>query len=198
MTKIDFKKEYKKLYSAKENIFSTVKVPQFEYIAIDGLGHPKEKEFQQSIEALYNVAYTIKMMPRSGTRPKGYFEYVVPPLECLYWLVSTVEKFGWKLMIMQPKFVDKNLVKKAKAIVAAKKQLPALSKINLEGHCDGKSIQTLHIGSYDNIGNTCKKVEKFMKANSLKENRKWHEIYLSDPRKTPAEQLKTIIRRPVK
>lgn len=102
MTKVDFKKEYKKLYSVKENIFSTINVPKFEYIVVNGSGHPKEKEFQQSVEALYNVAYTIKMMPRSGTTLKGYFEYVVPPLECLYWLVPTVEKFG------DPKF-EKNI-----------------------------------------------------------------------------------------
>jgi hypothetical protein len=198
MQKIDFKKKYKNLYSAKENVFSTVKVPKLSYINIEGLGHPKEKEFQQAVEALYNVVYTIKMMPRSGEKPKGYFEYVVPPLECLYWLVPNSKKFGWKQMIMQPKFVDKKLVERAKKIVASKKQLPALPKINFENFGDGKSVQTLHIGPYDKIGVTCKKIEEYLKTNNLKENGKWHEIYLSDPRKTVAEKLKTIVRIPIK
>lgn len=198
MDKIDFKKKHRELYSAKENKFSKVLVPKFNYITIEGSGHPKEKEFQQAVEALYNVAYTIKMMPRSGVTPKSYFEYVVPPLECLYWLVATSKKFGWKQMIMQPAFVDKELVKQAKEIVANKKQLPALSKINFENFGDGKSIQTLHIGSYDKIGVTCKKIEEYINEKDIKENGKWHEIYLSDPRKTVAEKLKTIIRRPIK
>lgn len=198
MQKIDFKKEYKELYSAKPNEYKQITVPAHKFLTIEGKGHPKEKEFQSSVETLYNIAYTIKMMPRSGTTPKGYFEYVVPPLECFYRLVSNPEKFGWNLMIMQPDFVDEQLVEKAKKIVASKKQLFAMEKAGLEIFGDGKTIQTLHIGPYDKIGETCNKIKEYMEENRLVENGKWHEIYLSDQRKTSAEKLKTIVRVPVK
>ncbi|MBU0590877.1 GyrI-like domain-containing protein [Candidatus Micrarchaeota archaeon] len=195
MKKLDFKKELKECYSAKEDEFSVVEVPENKFITIEGSGHPKEPEYQKAIEILYNVAYTIKM--KKDLTKEGYFEYVVPPLECLYWFLNNSKNFGWRLMLLQPEFVTEETLEKAKELVKTKKSLDT-SKVKLETFNEGKAIQTLHIGAYDKVGDTCKKLEQYIKDNGLEENGSWHEIYLSDPRKTAEDKLKTIVRRPVK
>ena len=40
--------------------------------------------------------------------------------------------------------------------------------------------------------------QEYLPKNNLTFNGKHHEIYLSDPRKTPAPKLKTILRQPVR
>ena len=195
MKKLDFKKELKECYSAKEDEFSVVVIPENKFITIEGSGHPKEPEYQKAIEILYNVAYAIKM--KKDLTKEGYFEYVVPPLECLYWFLNNSKNFGWRLMLLQPEFVTEETLEKAKELVKTKKSLDT-SKVKLETFNEGKAIQTLHIGAYDKVGDTCKKLEQYIKDNGLEENGSWHEIYLSDPRKTAEDKLKTIVRRPVK
>ena len=78
----DFKKEYKEFYMPK-NKPEIVNVPTANYIAVGGKGNPNtpDGEYQQAIGVLYAVAYTLKMSYKSDYKIKGFFEYVVPPLE---------------------------------------------------------------------------------------------------------------------
>ena len=68
----------------------------------------------------------------------------------------------------------------------------------LEGLC----VQCMHIGSYNEEPETIQRMNEFAQNNGynieLTEKKYHHEIYLSDPRKTDINKLKTVIRQPVK
>lgn len=60
----------------------------------------------------------------------------------------------------------------------------------------------MHVGSYDDEPATIEKMKEFAEQNGVvpdySEKRRHHEIYLSDPRRAKVENLKTVIRIPVK
>lgn len=78
----DFKKELKEFYMAK-NKPEIVNVPKANYVAVRGNRNPNEEggAYQKAISILYAVSYTLKMSYKSDYKIKGFFEYVVPPLE---------------------------------------------------------------------------------------------------------------------
>ena len=67
---------------------------------------------------------------------------------------------------------------------------------------EGLCVQMLHVGSYDDEPATVAAMDAFLQengyVNDFGETRLHHEIYLSDPRKTPPEKRRTVIRHPVK
>ncbi len=205
MEKIDFKKTLKELYQPSQKEFSLVNVPKMNFITITGKGNPNTSNlFQEAIDSLYKVSYSIKMNQKKGKTIEGYFEYVVPPLEGLWWIngkefnLSDKNKFEWKLMIMQPEFVNKEIVKSAIDFTHNTKGIVSIEDINFESYDEGLSVQILHIGSYDAEKDTINSMKEFIKKNDLIKNGLHHEIYLSDPRKISSDKLKTVLRQPVK
>ncbi len=200
MGAIDLKKVYKDVFSSKENIISVIDVPKFNYLSVDGEGHPSDTMFKEAVEALYNVAYTVKMIPKIKDAPilKDFYDFVVPPLQCQSWLTDTDKNFAWKLFILQPEFVDEGLIQTAISIVEKKgKDLPLLQSLKFTTLHEGKCVQCLHIGPFNSVKSTYVKIEDFMEAQGLSQNGLWNAIYLSDQRKTLPEKLRTIIRCPV-
>ncbi|HWZ65968.1 MAG TPA: GyrI-like domain-containing protein [Patescibacteria group bacterium] len=203
MEKIDFKKELAALYSPKNTEFKLVEVPRMNFLMIDGQGDPNTaRDYSDAVEALYSVAYAIKFMSKRTLEK----DYIVAPLEGL-WTADDLsvfenakkDQYQWTMMIMQPDWVTKEMVAEAIESTKAKKQLPALPKIRFEAYAEGKSLQLLHVGSYDDEAPKLKYLHnEFMPANHLSINGNHHEIYLSDPRKTATDKLKTILRQPVK
>ena len=62
MKKIDFKKEHLLLYKASKTP-ALVTVPKLQYLMVDGQGDPNSAtSFQEAIEALYSMSYTLKFM----------------------------------------------------------------------------------------------------------------------------------------
>lgn len=126
MEKLDYKKEYKDLYMPKAKP-SVIDVPKMQFIMIDGRGNPNtSEEYKAALEVLYGLSYSIKMSKMSGNQPEGYFEYVVPPLEGLWWVndvdfdgmnVTNKDKFCWTSMIRQPEFVTEQVFVQAKAVL---------------------------------------------------------------------------------
>ena len=202
MTKIDLKKEMKQLYNASAKKAAIVDVPKMNFLMVDGIGDPNtSKEYQDAVEALYGVAYTLKFAIKKG--PKA-IDYGVLPLEGLWWVddmtqFSTENKDIWKWtsMIMQPEFVAKELVEDAIEAAQKKKQLPALSKMRFENFDEGLSAQVMHIGPYSAEGPTIERLHDFIRTSGYELRGKHHEIYLSDPRKAAPERMKTIIRQPI-
>ena len=200
MEKIDLKKEYKNLYSAK-NEPAIVNVPAFNYLMVDGRGDPNTSEtFQTAIELLYSTAYTIKFMSKA----KPGKDFVVPPLEGLWWaedmnnfIIGKKDEWLWTLIILQPEFITKEMFLNAIEKVKTKKSTLPIEKIRFEKLHEGKSAQIMHTGPFADEGPTIQKLHAFIKENGFKPNKKHHEIYLSDFRKTAKEKLKTIIRQPV-
>ena len=126
----DYKKEYKEFYLPPRTP-GIVTVPAMNFLAVRGQGDPNEEHgaYKQALEQLYAVAYTIKMNKRNP--PEGYFDYVVPPLEGLWWQegqsrvdYAHKETFSWIAMIRLPEFVTKQEFDWAVAEAAAKKQAP--------------------------------------------------------------------------
>ncbi|MDR2696854.1 MAG: GyrI-like domain-containing protein [Holophagales bacterium] len=206
----DYKKEYKDLYLPKVKP-SVIDVPEMVFIMVAGKGNPNTSEaYKNALEILYGLSYAIKMSKMSGTQPKDYFEYVVPPLEGLWWGedgcfdgVNIIDKdrLRWISMIRQPEFVSDEVFDMAKFTLAKKKPELNLSLAGLVTFNEGLCAQIMHIGSYDNEPATIGVLEKFIAEseynNHISESRKHHEIYLSDPRKTAPEKLKTVIRHPI-
>jgi len=202
--KIDFKKEYKFLFSATARAAQTVEVPEFKYLMIDGKGDPNTApEFPAKIQALYGLAYTMKFMLKQSDPA---IDFVVAPLSGL-WCAEDITAFRegrkheweWTLMILQPDAVTPEQLEKAKAKLAAKKEAPACAgQVRLELLREGAAVQILHIGSYSSEGPTIARLHDFMKENGYTFNGRHHEIYLGDPRRSQPEKLKTIIRQPVK
>lgn len=203
----DFKKEYKELYLPK-NKPQLIDVPSMNFIMVDGSGDPNNSpEFQHATELLYGLSYTIKMSSKKGLEPKGFFDYVVPPLEGLWWIdegsfsFEMRDNWKWTLMIRQPDFVDHEVFQWAVRELTRKKPELAAEKARFEAFEEGLCVQIMHIGPYSAEPETMEKIEAFLKENGLR-NRfssggKHHEIYLSDPRKSKPETMKTVLRHPV-
>ncbi|OGP56179.1 MAG: hypothetical protein A2Y65_06440 [Deltaproteobacteria bacterium RBG_13_52_11] len=203
MKKIDYKKELKHLYTASAKNVEAVEVPQMNFLMIDGEGDPNTSQaFQDAVEALFSVSYTLKFMIKKG---KEGIDYGVMPLEGLWWAddmsqfsIENKDNWKWTLMIMQPEYVTGNLVDEAIEQVKKKKSLTALPTIRFEAFSEGKAAQIMHIGPFSEEGPTIQKVHDFIKEMKYKLSKKHHEIYLSDIRKAAPEKLKTIIRQPMK
>lgn len=206
----DFKKEYKEFYMPK-NKPSIVTVPKANYIAVRGKGNPNEADgaYQKAIGVLYSVAYTLKMSYKTDYKIKGFFEYVVPPLEGFWWQdgidgsVDYTDKsaFNWISVIRLPDFVTKKDFAWAVETAAKKKKMDCSSAefITVE---EGLCVQIMHIGAYDDEPATVAIMDKFLAENGYEndfsEVRLHHEIYLSDARKVSPEKLKTVIRHPIR
>lgn len=207
MEKIDYKKKYKDLYLPKDKP-ALVEVPSMNFIAVDGCGSPYGDEYQKAIQTLYALSFTIKMSKMSGKQPAGYFEYVVPPLEGLWHVEGKfdgslgLENAKWKSMIRQLEFVDANIFDWAVNEVKNKKTEVDATKAKYFTFEEGLCVQMMHIGPYSEEQKSIDLLHAFIERNNLlldmNDNRRHHEIYLSDPRKTKPENLKTVLRLPVK
>ncbi len=205
----DFKKEYKELYLPKHTP-EIVDVPYMNFVALQGTGDPNEEggAYQQAISVLYAISYTIKMSYKSDHRIKGFFEYVVPPLEGFWWQngiegVNYADKsdFNWISVIRLPDFVTKADFEWAAAAAEKKKKIDC-SRAEFQTIREGLCVQIMHIGSYDSEPESVDRMNNYLRENGyqndMSESRLHHEIYLSDPRKTVPGKLKTIIRHPIK
>ena len=203
----DFKKEYKDFYlpSTKPAI---VDIPAMNYLAVRGKGNPNEEggAYKQALEKLYGIAYTLKMSYKSDYRIEGFFEYVVPPLEGLWWAenggidYADKEGFCFISMIRLPDFVTEKDVQWA-VREATRKKKTDFSQVEFFRYDEGLCLQCMHIGSYDDEPATIKAMEEYAKNQgymiAIDNFRRHHEIYIGDPRKTPADKLKTVIRYPI-
>lgn len=205
----DFKKEYKELYMPK-SVPEIIEIPTMNYIAVRGSGDPNREdgEYKKAVELLYGIAYTIKMSKKNDYRIEGYFDYVVPPLESFWWQTNEVdidytykEDFHWISLIRLPDFVTKKDFDWAINEAAAKKKQD-FSKVEFMTYAEGLCVQCMHIGSYDDEPKTVALMDEYIRkhgyALDINESRYHHEIYLSDPRRTAPEKLKTVIRHPVR
>ena len=205
----DFKKEYKEFYLPK-NRPAIVTVPPMQYLAVRGQGDPNQEDgaYRQSIALLYGVAFTIKMSKLGDHRMAGYFDFVVPPLEGFWWQDGQTgidyahkERLQWISVIRLPDFVTQ--AEFAWAVgEATRKKKTDFSKVEFLRYDEGLCVQCMHLGPYDEEPATVERMHRFAEEQGympdLTEQRRHHEIYLSDARKVPPEKLKTVIRHPIR
>jgi len=202
--KYEWRKNDKQFYLPKDKP-ETVVVPKFKFFSIEGKGNPNDAFFAEYIGVLYSLSYSVKMSPKQGIIPNGYFEYTVFPLEGVWDIDDnakehfngTIDKNSlvFKLMIRQPDFVTHEFAHKIIEITKKKKPHELLDKVKFEIIEEGLCVQMLHNGSYDNEPISFKEMELY--ANNEKLKRicyKHREIYLSDARKVESEKLKTVLR----
>lgn len=201
MTKVDFKKEFKYLYSPSSSTPEVVDVPPLDFLMIDGHGDPNTAPaYREAIEALYSVAYALKFMSKRQLDR----DYTVPPSEGLWWAADMAaftlqdkSAWDWTMMIMQPSWITPDMLQAAIADTAARKPLPALPLLRSEVYHEGPSAQIMHIGPWAAEGPTIARLHAFLKEQGYVPAGKHHEIYISDPNRTTPERMKTVVRQPV-
>lgn len=205
----DFKKEYKEFYLPKGKP-EIIQVPPMNYIAVRGAGDPNSPggAYQQAMQILYSVAYTLKMSDKTDYKISGFFEYVVPPLEGFWWQAngegidySRKEDFRWISVIRLPDFVTEKDFRWAEETASRKKGFDCSGAEFLtvdEGLC----VQCMHLGAFDNEPATVAKMDAYLEENGYENDfsghRLHHEIYMSDARRVAPEKLKTVIRHPIR
>lgn len=205
----DYKKEYKGFYLPPRTP-GIVTMPAMNFLAVRGQGDPNEEggAYKKALEMLYAVAYTIKMSKMGKHKPEGYFDYVVPPLEGLWWQAGVrgvdyahKKDFQWISLIRLPEFVTEEVFDWA-IQEATEKKRQDFSAVELFSWEEGLCVQCMHLGPYDEEPATVAAMEAYAKAQGYEEDfgegRFHHEIYLSDVRRCRPEKLKTVIRQPIK
>jgi hypothetical protein len=201
--KVDFKKELD-TYRAARGTFRIVDVPDLQYLMIDGHGDPNTSPmFAQALDALYPLAYALKFASKNELGR----DYVVMPLEGLWWsddmatftTSRDMSRWDWTLMIMTPDWIEHDRFAAAVERADAKTHPDRLADIRLERLSEGRCVQTLHVGSYEDETEVLALMHnEFIPANGLTMTGKHHEIYLSDARKVAPAKLRTILRQPVR
>lgn len=205
----DFKKEQKRLYLPPKTP-EILTIPPMNFVAVDGRGDPNEEggEYKRALEVLYAVSYTLKMSYKTDYKIPGFYEYVVPPLEG-FWVQPGVKGFDysdkssllWTSAIRLPDFVREEDFAWAVSAAEKKKKLDC-SQAYLLALDEGLCVQMLHLGSYDSEPESVARMDAYIDENGYENDmagdRRHHEIYLSDPRKTSPEKWRTIIRHPIR
>ena len=205
----DFKKEYKEFYLPKRKP-EIVDVPKANYIGVRGTGDPNEEggAYKESIGILYAVAYTLRMSYKTDHKIDGFFEYVVPPLEGFWWQegvegfdYADKSAFQWISVIRLPDFVTEKDFAWAVETAGAKKKMDC-SRAEFLTVEEGRCVQIMHIGAYDDEPATIALMDEYIRENGYEndfhDGRLHHEIYLSDARKVAPEKWKTVIRHPIR
>lgn len=216
METLDYKKAYKDLYLPKTTPM-IIEVPRMSYVTVKGKGNPNEEggEYQHALQILYGISFTIKMSKLSKQPLDGYFDYVVPPLEGFWWMDGYEmpdflhkDKFSWISMIRLPEFVNKEVFDWACTSYHEKHPEVDVSNTTYMEVEEGLCVQIMHKGSYDDEPASVEKMHSYIEEQGYAldfhskmatgQNRMHHEIYLCDPRKCKPENLKTVIRHPIK
>jgi hypothetical protein len=190
--------EHKQEYAASARAAQRIMIGKARFLSSEGQGAPESEAFGGSIEAMYGVAYTIKMTRKFA----GLGDYKVAPLEGLWWsdvrpeefMAGPREQWRWKLLIRTPDFIAEKDLAAARESLRAKKKPPRFEQVRLETLDEGDCVQMLHVGPYADEPRTCSAMQAFIEEHGLSMTGRHHEIYLCDPRRTAAERLKTILR----
>jgi hypothetical protein len=201
--KVDFKKTLKAAYSGKADQPEIVEIPPLQYLMIDGAGDPNAEPYRQAVEALYSIAYPLKI----GLKKAEVLDYTVMPLEGLWWMTdmtmdyrdtSQRDHWRWTSMIMQPDAVTQALFEDVRAAAQKKKPDSLAGQVRLETYAPGLSAKILHIGAFADEPPTIDRLHGFIHDSGYTISGKHQEIYFSDPRKSAPEKMRTLIRYPIR
>jgi len=207
MAKLDLRKQLKHLYAPSAKKVEVVDVPLFQFAMVDGQIEPgrgpeDSPAFQEALEALYGISYTLKFA--SKLRKEDPLDYTVMALEGLWWVeggefdITRPEGWRWMLMIMQPDHITPGMYEDALRQLRHKKgERPGFSRLRFEGFQEGLCVQIMHVGPYAEEPATIARMHAFAQENGYRLCGKHHEIYLGDPRRASPEKMKTVLRHPI-
>lgn len=202
----DLKKAFPALYAPKPGVMAEVDVPEFAFLMVDGHGDPNvSPAYADAVQALFTLSYAVRAVAKEQLGRV----HTVAPLEGL-WSAEDMSTFitrdkaawDWTMMIAQPEWITGEIVAAAAERVRAKGARTgtpaALDLVRFEPYAEGRSVQVLHIGSYDDEGPVLARLHgEFLPEHGLVERGRHHEVYLSDARRTEPAKLRTILRQPV-
>ena len=200
--KLDFKTAMKAHFQPPIGRFAEINVPKLSFVMVDGAGNPNTSAaYRVALEWLYSTSYAMKFAAKEQLGR----DYVVPPLEGLWWaddpqdfVLRNKEAWNWTMMIMVPDFVTKDMFDTATQKTIGKLGDPP-GTFRMSSLHEGRCLQTMHIGSYDDEGPTLARLHhEIMPKAGLTFNGPHHEIYIGDPRRVAPERLKTVLRQPVR
>lgn len=199
---IDLKAELKALLKPSAKTPQVVDVPAMQFLMLDGAGDPNTAEtYPESVGALYSIAYTLKF----AIKKELQIDYPVMGLEGQWWMAdgqefTLDERSGWRwtLMIVQPEVVTAEWVQRAVEETRRKKPLPALPTLRLERLEEGLCAQIMHHGPYSAEQPTINALHQYIHDQGYVMRDKHHELYLTDPARTAPDNMRTIIRQPIR
>jgi len=204
MIKINHIKEFSYLYKQPKNKISIVDVPPLNFLMIDGEGDPTDNpDYSEAVSALYSTAYKLKFAIKKGPQA---VDYKVMPLEGLWWAddmtsfnLENRSNWRWRMMIMQPEYITEDLFKTIIASLKEKIEYQKLEDARFETYQEGLCMQIFHLGPYgEEERETINKLHSHIESEGYQRVGKHHEIYFNSPLRTAPENLKTIIRQPIK
>jgi hypothetical protein len=189
--KVDFRAAYPTLYKAGRSV-DEVRVAKGVFLAVDGQGEPGGAAFQEAINKLYSLAYTAKFDIKAASGR----DFSVPPLECL-WPEGLCDRprseWRWRLMLRVPAWLTEQALGRARRIVRERKGF-GTDEVRRVAWAEGRSLQVLHVGPYDGVAKSYERLGETAAARGLRFSGPGHEVYLSDPRRTAPEKIRTIVR----
>jgi len=193
----DIKKALPALYAPKRGGFHVVDVPELAFLMVDGHGDPNTSPaYTEAVTALYTLSYTVRAIAKADLGRV----HTVGPLEGLWsaddpavFVTREKNAWDWTMMVFQPAWITPDIVE------AAKRKKEAVNGVRFASYAEGRSVQVLHVGSYDDEAPVLAALHReYLPEHGLTFNGRHHEIYLSDPRRTAPEKLRTILRQPVR
>lgn len=200
--KYEWKKQDKALYLPAAEP-ALMNIPAHNYFMLQGEGNPNSEAFAEAVGVLYSLSYAIKMLPKKGPAPEGYYEYSIFPLEGIWDLSEQGRKEAalnkdelvYSIMIRQPDFVTSGLAAEIIEKVKISKPHPLLNKAAFGSSEDGLCVQMLHVGPFDEEPHSFKRMEQYCTDHGLQRLSHIHrEIYTTDARRTQPEKMRTVLR----
>jgi hypothetical protein len=202
-TKLDLKKQFPELYNPSKEPHIT-EIPEMIFFMVDGKGYPVDNPlYQEAMQLLYGVSFSLKM---KIIKPTGR-DYVVPPLEGLWWAddmsvftkdyMERKNEWKWTSMIRIPDFIKEEQIKKGLGVFKESKNPENFNKLRHQKYTEGTVVQVLHLGPFSEEGPVIERMHEYAIDQGYILHKKHHEIYLSDPRRTKPEKLRTVIRQPI-
>jgi hypothetical protein len=203
MEKVDLRKAVPG-YAGRVGRFDDLVIEPRRYLMVDGQGDPNTAPaFSAAVETLYPVAYTLKF----AARERHGRDHVVPPLEGLWWADDMAtftaardkNRWSWTLLLLVPDWIGGDEVTAAVDTVGDKKDPPPLlDELRCDVLDEGRCLQTLHVGSFDDEAPVLARLhDEEVPSRGLRMTGHHHEIYLSDMRRVAPERRRTILRQPV-
>jgi hypothetical protein len=201
------------LYSVRKGTVAFVDVPELGFLVLEGRGDPEGEAFRDAIQALYAVSYGahFALKKATGDSPR------VMGLEALWWVEgadaqatmrrvasgeasmseSDRDQWRWRAMIMQLAPIDASVIGRAVIEVRAKKDIASLDAVQYQRWGEGPCAQILHVGPYATEPASIVALHTAIAEHGSTPRGRHHEIYLGDPRTSPPDRLRTILRQPI-
>ena len=209
--KYEWRKRDKDIYLPKKTP-TVIQLKPMNYITIKGEGRPGDMLFTECVQALYSIAYGVKMALKNKNIFEDYTDFTVFPLEGFWDLtdkgrelykngvpvIELKEHMAYKMMLRQPDFVSKDYVEFIQQSVYNKKKNEKVLEVVFETIDEGFVCQMIHVGSYDSEPTLFDLMESYCNELGLTILSKTHkEIYLTQPNDDPSK-MKTTLRFKVK